>query len=352
MVAERREKDSSLRNVNPIFKLLLPIMIQLEHKTLLNAGVHFGHMTKKWNPKMAPFIFMKQNGIHIIDLNKTITSMQEVVLQLNAMARAGKKILFVATKKQAKASVEKAAKGLNMPYVTERWLGGTLTNFVTIRKLLKRMFSIDKTMQSAAYKNLAKKEQLVIAREQAKLNKVLQGLSNVTRLPSALFVIDINKEHIAVKEAQKLGIPVFALADTNVDPDSVDFVIPGNDDAFRSVDIIVQYIADAIKEGIEAYKKEKAENIPKELVRGEKSSVVEKKVIPKKGLKMVQGVVVKKPTSTLKTKVTASVMKEKKANLASSIVAESPVIVEKKVSASKRDHPRRTIESKEKVKEC
>ncbi|WP_260214914.1 30S ribosomal protein S2, partial [Candidatus Cardinium hertigii] len=198
-------------------------MIKLEHKTLLDAGVHFGHLTKKWHPKMAPFIFMKQSGIHIIDLNKTISSMEEVALQLHALARAGKKILFVATKKQAKVSVEKAAKDLAMPYVTERWLGGTLTNFVTIRKLLKRMFSIEKNIHTAAYKNLAKKEQLVIMREQAKLNRILQGLSNVTRLPSALFVVDINKEHIAVKEARKLGIPVFALADTNTNPDAVDF---------------------------------------------------------------------------------------------------------------------------------
>lgn len=232
-------------------------MMQLEFKALLDAGVHFGHLTRKWHPKMAPFIFMKQNGIHIIDLHKTIDCMQRASLQLNAMAQAGKKILFVATKKQIKSFVEQTAKDLDMPYVTERWLGGTLTNFLNTRKLLRRMLAIEKNMHTFAYKSLAKKERLVIAREQEKLTRILQGLVNVTRLPSALFVIDIKEEHIAVKEARKLGIPVFALVDTNTNPDIVDFPIPGNDDACRSVDIVVRYLADAIKEGVESYKKEK-----------------------------------------------------------------------------------------------
>ena len=235
-------------------------MNQLDYKSLLDAGVHFGHLAKKWNPKMASYIFMKHNGIHIIDLKQTMSSMQQVAMQLKSMVQTGKKILFVATKKQAKGYVEKVAKELSMPYVTERWLGGMLTNFVTIRKLLKRMSSIDKTMQSVAYKSLAKKEQLVIAREQNKLMKILQGLSNVTRFPSALFVVDVVKEHIAVKEARKLGIPVFALVDTNADPDSVDFMIPCNDDASRSIELVVNYMACAIREGIEAYKQEKAKN--------------------------------------------------------------------------------------------
>ncbi|TSJ81437.1 30S ribosomal protein S2 [Cardinium endosymbiont of Dermatophagoides farinae] len=267
-------------------------MIKLEFKTLLDAGVHFGHLTRKWNPKMAPFIFMKQNGIHIIDLNKTITCMEGAALQLNAMAQAGKKILFVATKKQIKASVEQTAKDLGMPYVTERWLGGTLTNFVNTRKLLKRMLSIEKNMHTAGYKNLAKKERLVIAREQEKLNRILQGLANVTRLPSALFVIDIKEEHIAVEEARKLGIPVFALVDTNANPDMVDFPIPGNDDAFRSVDIVVRYLASAIKEGIASYKKEKAETAPKK--EEEAVSNAGNKTAPRRGIKVVQGVVIKK----------------------------------------------------------
>jgi len=283
-------------------------MIKLEHKTLLDAGVHFGHLTKKWNPKMAPFIFMKQNRIHVIDLNKTLTSLEEVASHLNAIARVGKKILFVATKKQIKSSVEKAAQELGMPYVTERWLGGTLTNFVTIRKLLKRMSSIDKTIQSVAYKSLAKKEQLVIAREQAKLSKILSGLSNVTRLPSALFVVDINKEHIAVQEARKLGIPVFAVADTNVNPDLVDFFIPANDDSFRSVDLLVRYITDAIKEGIEVYKKEKVEVAS---VEGEKQLGVVKK--SKKELQFIRGVPVKKETPAgFKSAVSSSAGAEKK----------------------------------------
>jgi small subunit ribosomal protein S2 len=345
MVVKKREKDSNLRNVNPIFKLLLPIMIKLEHKTLLDAGVHFGHLTRKWNPKMAPFIFMKQNGIHIIDLNKTIASMQEVALQLNAMARAGKKILFVATKKQAKVSVEKAAQELAMPYVTERWLGGTLTNFVTIRKLLKRMSSIEKTMHSVAYKNLAKKEQLVIAREQAKLNRILQGLSNVTRLPSALFVVDINKEHIAVKEAQKLGIPVFALADTNTDPSSVNFVIPGNDDAFRSVDIVVCYIADAIKEGVEAYKKEKAETIPKEATGVNQLDNTGVKELPKRGLKLVQGVVIKKHNPVMpKAKNAAAAQPQSVEVEKASIPAESEIVI--KSSAVGQEQPKKVAKAK------
>ncbi|AWN82275.1 30S ribosomal protein S2 [Candidatus Cardinium hertigii] len=280
-------------------------MIQLEHKTLLEAGVHFGHLTRKWNPKMAPFIFMKQNGIHIVDLNKTIAAMQEAIPHLYAIARAGKKILFVATKKQAKVSVGKIANELGMPYVAERWLGGTLTNFLTIRKLLKRMSTLEKNMHTTYYKNLAKKERLVIAREQEKLKRLLQGLSNITRLPAALFVIDINKEHIAVKEARKLGIPIFALTDTNTNPTLVDFAIPGNDDAFRSIDLIVRYVGDAIKEGIEAYKKDKLEAAAKIETVGD--STITPKHAPNRGIKIVQGVVIKqnrkvqKPSSVGKT---------------------------------------------------
>lgn len=268
-------------------------MTKPAYKDLLNAGVHFGHLTKKWNPKMKPFIFMKQNGIHIIDLNKTIAAMQDVALQLNGMARSGKKILFVATKKQVKSAVEQAAKTLEMPYVTERWLGGTLTNFATMRKLLKRMSSMDKTMQSDGYKSLAKKEQLVIAREQAKLNKVLQGLANTTRLPAALFVVDINKEHVAVQEAQKLGIPVYALVDTNSNPDLVTYLIPGNDDALRSVDIIVRYLTDAMQKGINDHKKAREEAAVKE-IEANKATEGSKKSMVKNHTQLVQGVVVKK----------------------------------------------------------
>lgn len=286
-------------------------MLQLTHQELLNAGVHFGHLTRKWNPKMAPFIFMKQNGIHVIDLNKTMHALQETAAQLRAIARLGKKILFVATKKQAKETVEQAANRLGMPYVTERWLGGTLTNFATIRKRLKRMSAIDKSMHSAAYSSLAKKEQLVVAREQAKLTKILQGLANVTRLPSVLFVIDINKEHIAVREARKLGIPIFALADTNTDPDAVDFSIPGNDDSFRSIDFVVRYLAEAIEAGLEEYKQEKAQADAAALANpappeGGSAAVETPKRFAKPGLKMVRGVVVRKSPLAPKSKVMGS----------------------------------------------
>lgn len=247
-------------------------MSQLEYRSLFDAGLHFGHLTKKWNPKMAPFIFMKHNGIHVIDLKQTMARMQDAASYLKNLVHAGKKVLFVATKKQAKSCVERVAKSLSMPYVTERWLGGTLTNFVTIRRLVKRMVSIDKTMQSEAYQGLAKKERLVIAREHGKLLKLLSGLSNVTRLPSALFVVDVVKEHIAVKEANRLGIPVFALVDTNADPDNIDFVIPGNDDAVRSIELVVSYVASAMHEGFELYKQDKV-RASKELSGKEKQSV-------------------------------------------------------------------------------
>lgn len=236
-------------------------MQNLTHKDLLNAGVHFGHLTRKWHPNMAPLIFMERNGIHIIDLNKTLAHLQKAMQALQATARSGRKILFVATKKQAKRVVEQEAKRLNMPYITERWLGGTLTNFVTIRKLLKKLSSFDKLMKDSAYKNMAKKEQLTIAREQAKLERLLQGISDVTRLPEALFVVDIKKENIAVKEARKLGIPVFALVDTNTDPSLVDYPIPSNDDAARAVEIIVKAVGSAIEDGLAARQQDKEEEV-------------------------------------------------------------------------------------------
>jgi small subunit ribosomal protein S2 len=232
-------------------------MITLQHKDLLDAGVHFGHLTSKWHPNMAPFIFMERNGIHIIDLNKTLLQLQEATHALKAVASAGKRILFVATKKQAKGVVEQEAKRLGMPYVTERWLGGTLTNFATIRKLLKKMASFDKLMKDTAYQNLAKKEQLMIAREKGKLERLLQGIADTTRLPAALFIVDIKKERIAVKEAQKLGIPVFAITDTNTNPEWVDYPIPSNDDASRSVELIVRAVGSAIEEGLEERQKNK-----------------------------------------------------------------------------------------------
>ncbi len=232
-------------------------MITIKPKDLLDAGVHFGHLTRKWHPNMAPFIFMERNGIHIIDLHKTLLHLQEAANILKNIARSGRKILFVATKKQAKEVIEREAKRLDMPYITERWLGGTLTNFVTIRKLLKKWASFDKLMRTDAYKNMAKKEQLTVAREKYKLERLLRGITDVTRLPAAVFIVDIKKENIAVKEAQKLGIPVFALVDTNVDPRLVDYPIPSNDDAARSVELIIKAIGSAIEEGLAERQQEK-----------------------------------------------------------------------------------------------
>ena len=224
---------------------------------LLDAGVHFGHLKKKWNPKMLPFIFAEKKGIHIIDLNKTTESLQETAAAMKQIARSGKKILFVGTKKQAKDIVTEEAKRLNMPYVTERWLGGMLTNFATIRKSLKKLAQIEKLMKDEAFTNLAKRERLMVTREKAKLEKLLGGIADLNRLPAALFVIDVKREHIAVTEAQKLNIPVFALVDTNSDPSGVDFPIPANDDAFKSISILTKHISKVIEESLQERKKDK-----------------------------------------------------------------------------------------------
>ena len=217
---------------------------------LLDAGTHLGHLSRRWHPNMAPFIFMKKSQFHLIDLNKTLQQLQEAALALQTLARGGKKILFVATKKQAKVLMMQEAQRLGMPYITERWLGGTLTNFVTIRRRGKKMTSLERMMKSPTYKNIAKKEQLMLAREQGKLSRILHGIIDLTRLPSALFVVDINKEHIAVREAKKLGIPVFALVDTNADPTLVDYPIPSNDDAIGAISLIVRTIGSAIEAGM------------------------------------------------------------------------------------------------------
>ncbi|EMS34211.1 SSU ribosomal protein S2p (SAe) [Mariniradius saccharolyticus AK6] len=232
-------------------------MAQLEYKDLLDAGVHFGHLTRKWDPRMAPYIFMEKNGIHIIDLNKTLVCLEEASNAIKQIVRSGKKVMFVATKKQAKDLVADEAKRLNMPFVTERWLGGMLTNFATIRKSLKKMSSIDKMMKEDSYKNLAKKERLMVSRQREKLENVLGGISDLTRLPAALFVVDIKREHIAISEAQKLGIPVFALVDTNSNPNEVDFPIPANDDAYKSISLLVKAFGAAIEEGLSERKRDK-----------------------------------------------------------------------------------------------
>ena len=232
-------------------------MAEITYKDLLDAGVHFGHLTRKWNPKMAPYIFMEKNGIHIIDLNKTLASLDEASNAIKQIVRSGKKVMFVATKKQAQDIVAEEARRLKMPYVTDRWLGGMLTNFATIRKSLKKMSGIEKMMKEESYTNLAKRERLMITREKEKLEKVLGGIADQTRLPAAMFVVDIKREHIAVKEAKKLNIPVFAVVDTNSDPTQVEYPIPGNDDAFKSISLIVKSFGRAIEEGMMERKKDK-----------------------------------------------------------------------------------------------
>ena len=226
---------------------------------LLEAGCHFGHLRRKWNPAMAPYIFMERNGIHIIDLHKTVVKIDEAADALKQIAKSGKKILFVATKKQAKSIVAEKATGINMPYVIERWPGGMLTNFPTIRKAVKKMANIDKLMSDGTFANLSKRELLQITRQRAKLEKNLGSIADLTRLPSALFVIDVMKENIAVKEAKRLGIPVFGIVDTNSDPNDIDFIIPANDDAKDSIDVILTACCNAIAEGLEERKAEKAD---------------------------------------------------------------------------------------------
>ena len=226
---------------------------------LLQAGCHFGHLKRKWNPAMAPYIFMERNGIHIIDLHKTVAKVDDAAEALKQIAKAGKKILFVATKKQAKDIVAEKATSVGMPYVIERWPGGMLTNFPTIRKAVKKMSNIDKLMQDGTFANLSKRELLQITRQRAKLEKNLGSIADLTRLPSALFVVDVLKENIAVREANRLGIPVFAMVDTNSDPKNIDFVIPANDDAKDSVDVILTALCQAITEGLEERKAEKAD---------------------------------------------------------------------------------------------
>ena len=234
-------------------------MAKLEFDQLLEAGAHFGHLKRKWNPAMAPYIFMERNGIHIIDLYKTIAKTEEAAAAMRQMAKSGKKILFVATKKQAKPVIETRAQSINMPYVIERWPGGMLTNFPTIRKAVKKMSSIDKMIKDGSFETLSKREKLQVTRQRAKLEKNLGSIQDMTRLPSAIFVVDLMKEQIAVREAQRLGIPVFAIVDTNSDPKDVDFVIPANDDAAKAIDLIVGVLCDSIKEGLEERKVERAD---------------------------------------------------------------------------------------------
>jgi len=236
-------------------------MANTDVKDLLNAGVHFGHLTRKWNPNMAPYIYMERNGIHIINLYKTAAKVDEAAEAMKKIAASGRKILFVATKKQAKDIVSTKAAEAKMPYITERWPGGMLTNFVTIRKAVKKMAAIDRMKKDGTFETLSKKEKLQVSRLRAKLEKNLGSITDMTRLPGALFVVDIKREHIAIKEAQKLKIPIFAMVDTNSDPRDVDFVIPANDDASKSIDKILSIVTEAVSEGLTTRQSEKdAEN--------------------------------------------------------------------------------------------
>jgi small subunit ribosomal protein S2 len=239
-------------------------MARTTYQDLLDAGVHFGHLTRKWNPKMSPYIFMEKNGIHIIDLNKTLVKVEEAASAIKQIVKSGRKVLFVATKKQAKDIVAEHARSVNMPFVTERWLGGMLTNFATVRKSIKKMTNIDKFTKDGTYDILSKKEKLMISRDRIKLERVLGGISDLNRLPAALFLIDVKKEHIAVSEAIKLNIPTFAMVDTNSDPGNIDFVIPANDDATKSISLITGIITKAIEEGLEERKRERDEDAEKE----------------------------------------------------------------------------------------
>ncbi|TMM58306.1 30S ribosomal protein S2 [Maribacter algarum] len=299
-------------------------MAKVEVKQLLEAGVHFGHLTRKWNPNMAPYIYMERNGIHVINLYKTVAKLDEANEALSKIAASGRKILFVATKKQAKDIVAEKVAKVNMPYITERWPGGMLTNFVTIRKAVKKMAMIDRMKKDGTFLTLSKKERLQVDRLRAKLEKNLGSISDMTRLPGALFVVDTMREHIAVKEAQKLNIPIFAMVDTNSDPRDVDYLIPSNDDASKSIDIIMTQVTDAIAEGLaerksekqgekegkeeapkaEAKKEAKAEPVAEEAPAVEETVAAVKKEAPKKEAKEEETKKEAAPKKAAKTKAT------------------------------------------------
>jgi small subunit ribosomal protein S2 len=252
--------------------------VKAEVKDLLEAGVHFGHLTRKWNPNMAPYIYMERNGIHVINLYKTVAKLDEACEALTKIAASGRKVLFVATKKQAKDIVAEKVSAVNMPYITERWPGGMLTNFVTIRKAVKKMTSIDRMKKDGTFDTLSKKERLQVERLRAKLEKNLGSIAEMTRLPGAIFVVDTMREHIAVKEAQKLNIPVFAMVDTNSDPRPIDYIIPANDDASKSIEIIMKQVTDAIAEGLTERKSEKAADAEEKTARAEAPASAVKEV--------------------------------------------------------------------------
>ncbi len=250
-------------------------MSRVSTDQLLEAGVHFGHLKSKWNPNMAPYIFMERNGIHVIDLNKTLVKLEEAAAALKQIAKSGKKILFVATKKQAKEIVSETVKKVNMPYVTERWPGGMLTNFATIRKAVKKMATIDKMASDGTYETISKKEKLTITREREKLETQFGSITDMSRLPAALFIIDISKEHIAVAEARRLNIPTFAIVDTNSNPNLVDYPIPANDDAAKAISLIMNVIVGAVQEGLSERKQEKEKGDDEESKKAEVATSTE-----------------------------------------------------------------------------
>lgn len=291
-------------------------MSRVTFEQLLDAGVHFGHLKRKWNPAMAPYIFMEKNGIHIIDLQKTTVKLEEAASALKQISKSGRKILFVATKKQAKDLVSERVKLINMPYVTERWPGGMLTNFPTIRKAVKKMSSIDKMHIDGSFETLSKRERLQVTRQKAKLEKNLGSIVDLTRLPAALFIVDITKEHIAVREAKRLGIPVFAMADTNSNPNSVDFPIPANDDASKSISLIIDVVCNAIQEGLSERKAEKdtdqpEERKPKENKRG-RTREIKKEISPEALVEVeeVIGEVIKVDVAVKKAPIKKKIRKE------------------------------------------
>lgn len=257
-------------------------MSRVNFSELLEAGAHFGHLKRKWNPAMAPFIFMEKNGIHIIDLHKTVAKIEDSAAALKQIAKSGRKILFVATKKQAKDIVAEKVKAINMPYVTERWSGGMLTNFPTIRKAVKKMSSIDRMEHDGTFEHLSKRERLQVQRQRAKLEKNLGSIVDLTRLPAALFIVDISKEKIAVAEARRLSIPVFAIVDTNSNPNLVEYPIPANDDASKSISLIIDAVSNAIKEGLEERKAEKDKEAPEQNEKKQERKDVKAKTDPRK----------------------------------------------------------------------
>ena len=308
-------------------------MALVEVKELLDSGVHFGHLTRKWDPNMAPYIYMERNGIHIINLYKTAAKLEEASQALAKIATSGRKILFVATKKQAKDIVSEKAGNVNMPYITERWPGGMLTNFVTIRKAVKKMATIDRMKKDGTFLTLSKKERLQVDRLRAKLEKNLGSISDMTRLPGALFVIDIKREHIAIKEAQKLNIPIFAMVDTNSDPRQVDYVIPANDDASKSIEKILTNVTDAIAEGLAA---RKAEKDTQDAVKASEASK-EVKAEATEAKAETTEVKAEETEAKVETKEAPKAKKAVKAKKEAKVVVEAPVVEAPVVEAAKEE---------------